>query len=1021
MWQAPMRLPDRHEPFAPALEGSIPDERAGQYARLDELGRGGQSIVWRALDVFVGREVALKELLPEHASDASAVRVRQRFLREARLTAKLDHPGIVAVHELARRPDGTLLCAQKLIRGETLKARLAACGTLSDRLALLPHVIDACNAVAYAHSRGIVHRDLKPSNVMVGEFGETVVVDWGLAKTRGEVEDEVQGWTPAFAPELTASGVVLGTPAYMSPEQARGAVGEIDERTDVFSLGAILYELLTARRPFEGNTAQQVIANVLRGEFPAVREVCPEAPPELAAVAERALRHDLRERYPGAEPLAKELVAYRSGGRVGAYDYGSWELLRKFATRHRALLMALLIGGTIALAALITSRVTVARQLEKTRLQLASSLLERGYAAQREGDWSKAAAYFAAARVQHDTHEERWSLAVARDRMTERILSLTGPAESFVDVTVLSDGRVIALGHSLDRIEVREAESGKVLWQRSGDPVLAATFVANDVVAVFHPGSWSFHDAVTGRELSTWPSVSGTPCAGRYPIAAAIVNGELLHVEQGAPPRVIATDAQVPWSCVVDPDGRMVAYVTTSFDLRLVSLDDGRELARRPSPVYDALRFSRSHGLVIFRHGQLEVVGGPEGDFTIDLPDAGFGRRPFVADTLSGAAVSPDGHLVAIASRRGTTEAMVVDLRSRSIRGVLHYAPGSPRFAFSPDDGRVFAAGMGNRSLLSGWRVPPEDLPKTPRWWRYGRLFPGGGAALAWDGKTGRYELRKPPDKPVAGGVLPFANVVLLGDGPLAAFTAPDASAVFVQDLEAGRQLWRHACQACRDISASYDGAVFAFVDADGLEVWDTRRDRRVFQEARRIRPLGSECSVSRDGRRIGWTQIDTAVVRDLDSGREQTFALDGPIRQLQFSPDPERLLTVTTRTTSLWNTATGRALWSRASDDSSSVISRWSSERRAVILEHGYISTEVLDADTGERLAWFEELSRAVTPVEAEVYANDLSWKGVASATSWEMRPVPPPDGAPAEDSLKRVLQLTGLELQGVELVAAP
>src|SRR5258708_39600156 len=149
------------------------DDGAGQYERLVENGRGAQSVVWLAMDGFLGREVALKEILPPsdrtQGSDSNAAFLR--FLREARITARLDHPGVVPIHELARRPNGTLFCAQKLIRGETLKSRLAACDSLEGRLMLLPHVIDACQAVAYAHSRGVIHLDLKPSNIIVGPFG----------------------------------------------------------------------------------------------------------------------------------------------------------------------------------------------------------------------------------------------------------------------------------------------------------------------------------------------------------------------------------------------------------------------------------------------------------------------------------------------------------------------------------------------------------------------------------------------------------------------------------------------------------------------------------------------------------------------------------------------------------------------------------------------------------------------------------------------------------------------------------
>jgi PAS domain S-box-containing protein len=302
-----------------------------RYAALDLHGSGGTGQVWRTRDRHLDREIALKELLPRNAGNA---KVAARFVREARLTAQLEHPGIVPVYELAFRPDTNQpFYTMRLVRGRTLtdaiwayhERRAGGRDEPLDFVALLTAFVAVCNTVAYAHSRGVLHRDLKGDNVILGDFGEVIVLDWGLAKLLGQPDDA--DTTPlridpeaALDAGLTIQGDVVGTPAYMAPEQAEGRLDRIDQRTDIYGLGAILYEILTGRPPFVGATTLDVLRQAVRGQPPPPRELRPDVPAALEAVCLKALAKKPDHRHASASELAQEVQRWQDVQRRQAED-----------------------------------------------------------------------------------------------------------------------------------------------------------------------------------------------------------------------------------------------------------------------------------------------------------------------------------------------------------------------------------------------------------------------------------------------------------------------------------------------------------------------------------------------------------------------------------------------------------------------------------------------------------------------------------------------------------------------------
>jgi hypothetical protein len=332
-------------PASSPPEGEAPAPASGDRYRLGaELGRGGMGRVVEAFDTQLGRTVAYKEVLPNAASGLA-----RRFRREVEITARLEHPSIVPLYDSGTTSDGRPFYVMRRVTGRPLDELIARTRTLADRMALVPNLLAACDAIGHAHQRGVIHRDLKPGNILVGELGETVVIDWGLAKAIGE-KDQISN-APASGDSLqTQIGSVFGTPGFMAPEQARGE--ELDTAGDVFALGACLYHLLSGRPPVRGTSATEVIASTLKHEIKPLRDVVEGVPAELAAIVGKALAFAAKDRYANAGELAEDLRRFTTGQLVAAHDYTRLQRLRRFARRNRAPLTvaALALAGVAAVS-----------------------------------------------------------------------------------------------------------------------------------------------------------------------------------------------------------------------------------------------------------------------------------------------------------------------------------------------------------------------------------------------------------------------------------------------------------------------------------------------------------------------------------------------------------------------------------------------------------------------------------------------------------------------------------------------
>jgi hypothetical protein len=677
------------------------------------------------------RTIAIKEML---ATDEDS---RRRFVREALITARLQHPAIVPVYEAVQLGEGAPFYAMRLVGGRPLSEAIDEAKTLRDRLALVPTVLAVADAVAYAHAERIIHRDLKPANVMMGAFGETVVIDWGLARDLSIDDHDAPDAGPyrAASVDRTVAGTLLGTPAYMPPEQADRR--EVDERADVYSLGAMLYHVVSGRPPHQGTSRDEVLERVKAGAIMPLLTSERQTPPDLAAIVAKAMAKDARDRYPSARELASDLRDFVAGKLVAVHRYSLRERLRRWAARHR---VALIVGVTALAVMLAYGGWSVRRIVE-------------------ESDRARRRARDAAS--QRDIAVAQANRAILAQART---LLATDPSESLRLLATMSPD-----GPGWDAARVIAADAF------SRPRVVATAMLRQGAQPPMETSKWTV-DPTHGRAFFwSWGWLW-------------IVDTSTGTVRTLSFERHVWTDTMVPCE-----DGkRLVGWsVSVEGDVRIVELELSRD-----APDERMMDLGSAEKLLASCHGDLALAGDPSRVLMRDrrhalaIADDGTLVRSDITTksdervgTFAGAelqAASADGRVVVL--RRGDVDYMV-----RVGSAPVQLGPRDARWVVAPD-GSWLVAATGQRVVrLHGELAniddvmldePVESLDLSPdgRW-----LIARGRRTYVWDMPAGAWRHTLGGQASVAAAWV-GANLVVTRDslGTVQVWTLPTPDALVV-------------------------------------------------------------------------------------------------------------------------------------------------------------------------------------------------------------------------------------------------